>query len=76
VKYLVVLLIALVVLWRIRSKAQAPEAPPIQERAEAGPKAVEMHACTHCGLHMPFSDMVTGTRGRYCSAGHRALAEH
>lgn len=74
-KYLVVLLIALVVLWRIRSKAQAPEAPPTNERAEASPEAVEMHACAHCGLHMPFNDMVAGQRGRYCSAGHRTLAE-
>jgi uncharacterized protein len=76
VKYLLLLLIVLAVLWRIRSKLRVPDSPQTQEQAEPVSKTVEMHACTHCGLHMPFSDMVAGTRGRYCTDGHRSLAEH
>ncbi len=77
-KYLIWLLIALVVVWRWRSSTsksvQAP-APEAQDPTPVAPKAVDMHACAHCGLHLPAQDMVTGTQGRYCSALHRDLAE-
>ena len=75
-KYLVLLLLALVVIWRLRSKLRVPESPQPEAKAEPVSTTVEMHACTHCGLHMPINDMVVGARGRYCSGGHRALAEH
>jgi uncharacterized protein len=29
-----------------------------------------MHACDHCGVHLPESDMVKGRAGRYCSESH------
>jgi len=33
-----------------------------------------MHACDHCGVHLPESDMVKGRAGRYCSESHRQAA--
>jgi uncharacterized protein len=30
-----------------------------------------MHACDHCGIHLPELDMVKGRAGRYCSDTHR-----
>jgi uncharacterized protein len=30
-----------------------------------------MHACDHCGVHLPALDMVKGRAGRYCSDSHR-----
>jgi len=33
-------------------------------------KPSPMHACTHCSVHMPASDMVQGQRGIYCSQAH------
>jgi len=33
-----------------------------------------MHACHHCGVHLPESDMVQGRVGRYCSESHRQAA--
>jgi uncharacterized protein len=33
-----------------------------------------MHACDHCGVHLPESDMLKGRSGRYCSEVHRQAA--
>jgi uncharacterized protein len=33
-----------------------------------------MVSCTHCGVHLPHGDAVTGVRGPYCSAAHRSAA--
>jgi len=33
-----------------------------------------MHACDHCGLHLPESEMLKGRSGRYCSEPHRQAA--
>jgi uncharacterized protein len=30
-----------------------------------------MHPCDHCGVHLPETDMVKGSTGRYCSDSHR-----
>jgi len=30
-----------------------------------------MHPCDHCGIHLPETDMVKGSVGRYCSDSHR-----
>lgn len=72
-KYLFLVLLAAVVVWRWRnaSEAQRQDSP----QPEATPQTINMVACAHCGLHAPRSDMVPGTRGVYCSIAHRTLAE-
>lgn len=74
-KYLIWLLVALVVVWHWRSKAAKSEPPKGTRHTPTPPEALDMLACTHCGLHSPASDMVSGINGRYCSAQHRDLAE-
>lgn len=53
--------------WR-RSRSVRPAQPP----AQAAPQ--DMVACTHCGMHLPHDEAVTGTRGQYCSTTHRNAA--
>ena len=68
-KYLFWLLVIALVWWAWR---RGRSAPPAQAQAEAVPQ--DMVACTHCGIHLPHDEAVTGTRGRYCSTAHRSAA--
>ena len=31
--------------------------------------------CTHCGMHIPGNEVVTGKQGVYCSQDHLHLSE-
>ena len=77
-KYLVLLVVAVVFIWHWRSNRRAELAaqkrkfhPP--PAPSAGP--VDMVQCAYCHLHLAVADTVAGGKGRYCSAEHRALAE-
>lgn len=85
-KYLLVLVLALGLLWLWRHNRQAAqkaaEADKANKAAEANKAAgrparhrqqpaVEIVACTVCGLHLPQSDAVTDARGSYCCDAHR-----
>lgn len=72
-KYLFLLLAALVVIWAIKrgrigqptdSKKNTPPATPSN-----------MVTCAHCGIHLPQEEAVTGERGVYCSTEHRSAAQ-
>ena len=39
--------------------------------AQAGPRALEMDRCAHCGVHFPRSDAVREGERSYCSEEHR-----
>lgn len=69
-KYLLIILVVLAVLWfaRGRSRHDAPPAAPPRPR---GPQA--MVRCAHCGVHLPAQDALSGAQGSYCSAEHRRL---
>lgn len=72
VKYLVVALVVLAVVWLLRSARRRDEgpAPPRSAGPRAHPEA--MVDCAHCGLHLPLAEAVKGEDGRhYCSAAHR-----
>jgi uncharacterized protein len=72
-KFLVVVLVIVVVLWlmssrrgTLRSKRSAPK-PALPEA---------MVACAHCGVHLPRSEAVEGSDGRwFCGSAHRLAAE-
>ncbi|WP_140628187.1 PP0621 family protein [Methylibium rhizosphaerae] len=84
-KYLVLLLIVVAVLWLMRSgrgagtgskdaSGAAPSQAPARRGAEPGLQQVV--ACSHCGVHLPRSEALTGSGGRlYCSESHRHLQE-
>jgi len=74
VKYLLLLLVALLILWQWRGwreRGSRDEGPPPGSAAHP----IEMEACLHCGIHVAVSEAVAGRLGSYCSAGHRQRHE-
>jgi len=68
-KYLVLVLVVVVVLWLLQGKHRAaaprrapPKLPPVED----------MVSCAHCGLHLPRSEAVSGRGGYFCGEAHRA----
>jgi uncharacterized protein len=77
-KYLIWILVILLAIWAFkrsrRVKSDAPkEQPPAPAPAPATP--ANMAVCLHCGIHLPQDEAVTGEKGLYCSAEHRAAAQ-
>ena len=77
-RYLLVFLAILLLVWRWRSA----RATALQERQQAAQNrppvkgaARTMVACAQCGVHVPADDACSGTRGSYCSTAHRQQAE-
>lgn len=76
-KYLIVIVLALVVVWLWRSNRRADRQDQRSARPAAGPDkpATEVVACAVCAVHLPRSDALPGGRGFYCSDAHRRQAE-
>ena len=53
--------------WR-RTRGSATQQPP------TAPPPQAMVTCAHCGIHLPHTEAVAGSRGQYCSAAHRSAA--
>ena len=78
-KYLLIVLVVLAVLWLSRSSRRIPPAgsrdpaqppaPPPQQQQQP------MLACAQCGLHLPRDDALPGRGGVFCSEAHRAEYE-
>ena len=74
-KYLFWLLLGLLAWWAYRrSRAGRGAASKHTPPPPSTPAPQDMVACQHCGLHLPHSEAVAGTRGPYCSAAHRSAA--
>lgn len=73
-KYLLVLAVVMVAFWvwrnnRLDNKdTPAPRQPSLR-------KPTVMVACLDCGMHLPRSEAVMGSRGAYCCAEHRERSE-
>ena len=76
-KYLLVIVLALVVLWLWRSNRRTgqPDRPPAPPVDRPGKPATEVVACVVCDVHLPRSDALPGGKGFYCSDAHRRQAE-
>jgi len=71
-KFLFLLLVALVVVWAIkRSRVN----PPSGSDKPPAASPTEMVACAHCGIHLPRAEAVSGQKGLYCSTEHRSAAQ-
>jgi uncharacterized protein len=72
-KYLLMLLLALLVFWAWkRSRLEKPKPPDTPTPAS---EPLEMVTCAHCGIHLPHEEAVTGQKGVYCSTEHRTSAQ-
>ena len=81
-KYLVILVLALAVIWLWRGKRRASLAekarqqkPPQSSGRTGALRTTEVIACDVCSVHMPLNEALTGGRGVYCSEAHRRQAE-
>jgi uncharacterized protein len=78
-KYLILVLVILLVIWLAKSQrakpAAAPTRPPKAGEHRSGQHGEEMLACAHCGLMLPIGEALPGRAGVFCSEAHRALAE-
>ena len=78
-KYLLILLIAVAVIWLWRHNRQAEKrasAPPrASSRAQAAQPVTEMVECEVCHVHLPRSEaLIGGQGGGYCCEAHRRQA--
>lgn len=69
-KYLLILLLVLVVIWAVK-RGRGPQTPPPPANTDNSNPS-EMITCAHCGIHLPKEEAVLGQKGLYCSTEHRA----
>lgn len=70
-KYLLLILLVLVVIWALKRNRTEKAAPPPQDSPTLPSNMV---ACNHCGIHLPQDEAVKGEKGVYCSTDHRTAA--
>jgi uncharacterized protein len=79
-KYFLALLGVVWLAWQWRSARRQRQLDvqqkPHTKPSSATPSTVEMIRCSHCGVHIPSTDVVMGQRGNYCSEAHRNGAEN
>ena len=72
-KYLVLILVVVAVLWLLRI-GQRPPPPPRREKPKL-PPVEDMVSCAQCGLHLPRGEALPGRGGVFCCDAHRAAYE-
>ena len=72
-KYLLVILVVLIVLWLARSGSRG--ARQTQRRAPSGNEPQTMLTCAQCGVHLPRDEALPGRGGVFCGEAHRAEYE-
>lgn len=71
-KYLLILLVALLIAWQWRTHRAAKDREP---KAGTPQRPIEMLSCSHCGIHIAADEATQGASGVYCSAAHKRLDE-
>jgi uncharacterized protein len=73
-KYLVLVLVILAVVWLLRAGRRRDQ-PPAAAKPESLAQPQDMVRCPVCSVHLPRSDALAGPDGRlYCCADHRLRA--
>ena len=72
-KYLLLLIAVLVLVWLLRGARRRAAPPPAPPRSEAGAQPVI--ACRLCGVHLPRDEALPGRGGVFCGEAHRAEYE-
>jgi uncharacterized protein len=73
-KFLILALVVVGVLWWVRSQRQPP-LPPTPSAPPPSPKNEDMVACARCGMHLPRSEALPGRGGVFCGEAHRRAFE-
>ncbi len=73
-KFLLVVLAVLLVVWLWRSKREPTQNTKSKKASTQQPPS-EMVSCAHCGLHLPKFEAVAGQQRLYCCAEHLHLGE-
>lgn len=71
-KYLLLVLAIVVLVWLIRG-ARRRGMPPARPERQDGVQP--MVACRHCGVHLPAHEALPGRGGEFCGEAHRAEYE-
>lgn len=81
-KYLLILVLTLAVIWLWQGKRRAALADKARRQKTPPPAGTghplattEIIACDVCGVHLPRTEALAGGRGVYCSEAHRRQAE-
>jgi uncharacterized protein len=74
-KYLLVLVLVLAVIWFVRNNRRTGQDKPAPPKQDSPAQPQDMVRCPICGLHLPRADALPGPGGQlYCCAEHRLLA--
>lgn len=73
-KYLLLILAVLALVWLLRGARRRVEPPPTSPPPATG-AAQPMVACRHCGVHLPRHEALPGRGGVFCGEAHRAEFE-
>lgn len=76
-KYLLVILVVLLVVWLVRSSRRVlpPSGDAKGARGPVPSEGQSMVACAHCGLHLPREEALPGRGGLFCGEAHRIAYE-
>ena len=73
-KFVLLLLAVLGLVWMLRGSLRRGAAPPpLKPDAARGPQT--MVRCSQCGLHLPQGEALPGRGGVFCGDAHRAEYE-
>ena len=73
-KFILLVLAVLVLLWMLRSSLRRMRPPGRMPPAQTStPQA--MLTCAHCGVHLPRDEALPGRGGVFCDDAHRAAFE-
>jgi uncharacterized protein len=71
-KFLLILIVILAVIWLMRRGSASRHGRKRQARPNGASQVRPMVECAHCGVHLPADEAVIGSEGRtYCSEAHR-----
>ena len=72
-KYLVVILVVVVMLWLMLRGAARGRTDEVRPRAaNKNPAPEGMVQCAHCGVHLPRREALLVGEGAFCSDAHRS----
>jgi uncharacterized protein len=75
-KYLVLILVVVGVLWLVKLGTTTARGSRRSAPSAARPPAIEdMVSCSRCGVHLPRSEALPGRGGLFCGEAHRAEHE-